>query len=146
MIKLNLGTLKCFEIVTNQFQDMGVVFQNAIAIEPSNPAYFSPTSKILLLGNPKQGWLEATFSNPVSAIQCRITSSQRTIMSVHDAQDVLLGRTELEEANLTGSSSNLNANQPLNLEFSAITKVTFYAFDGQITLSEFGFQRYSDPK
>lgn len=141
MIKLNLGTLKCFEIVTNQFQDRGVVFQNAIAIEPSNPAYFSPSSKILLLGNPKQGWLEATFNKPVSAIQCRITSSQRTIMSVHDAQDVLLGRAELEEANLTGSSSNLKANQSLTLEFSAITKVTFYAFDGQITLSEFSFQK-----
>jgi hypothetical protein len=141
MMKLNLGTLKCFEIVTNQFQDRGVVFQNAIAIEPSNPAYFSPTSKILLLGNPKQGWLEATFNKPVSAIQCRITSSQRTIMSVHDAQDVLLGRAELEEANLTGSSSSLNANQSLTLEFSAIAKVTFYAFDGQITLSEFSFQK-----
>jgi hypothetical protein len=62
-------------------------------------------------------------------------------MSVHDAQDILLGRTELEEANLTGSSSNINANQSLTLEFSAITKVTFYAFDGQITLSEFSFQK-----
>lgn len=141
MIKLNLDTLKCFEVVTNQFQDMGVVFQNAIALEPSNPAYFSPTSKILLLGNPKQGWLEATFKMPVSAVQCQITSSQRTIMSVHNNQDLLLGRTELEEANLTGSVSTLNANQVLTLNFSEITKVTFYAFDGQITLSEFGFQR-----
>lgn len=141
MIKLNLGALKGFEIVTNQFQDMGVVFQNAIALEPSNPAYFSPISKILLLGNPKQGWLEATFSTPVSAIECRITSSQRTIMSVHDAQDLLLGRTELEEANLTGSSSNFKANQSLILKFSEIAKVTFYAFDGQITLSEFSFHR-----
>lgn len=140
MIKLNLGTLKCFEIVTNQFQDVGVVFQNAIALEPSNPAYFSLTSKILLLGNPKQGWLEATFNRPVSTVQCRITSSQRTIMSVHDAQDILLGRTELEEANLTGSLSNLNANQTLILNLPEITKVTFYAFDGQVTLSEFSFQ------
>jgi len=140
MIKLNLSSLKCFDTVTNQFQDMGVLFQNAIALEPSNSAYFSPASTILLLGNPKQGWLEATFLSPVSVVQCRLTSSQRTIMSVHNAQDILLGRTELEEANLTGSSSTLSANQRLVLKFPDISKVTFYAFDGQITLSEFSFE------
>ena len=139
MIRLNLDTLKSFETVTTQFQDLGVVFQNAIAIEPSNPAYFSPTSTILLLSNPKQGWLEATFQRPIINIQCRVTSSQRTIMSAHNVEDLLLGRTELEEANLTGSASPIKANQHLVIDLPEITKVTFYAFDGQVTLSEFSF-------
>ncbi len=139
MIRLNLNTLKPFESVTTQFADLGVTFQNAIALEPSNPAYFSPASKIVLLGNPKQGWLEATFSSPVSSIQCRVTSSQRTIMSVHNADELLLGQTELEEANLTGFPSSTKANQCLTVSFQDIYKVTFYAFDGQVTLSEFSF-------
>jgi hypothetical protein len=140
MIRLNLNALKPFETVTTQFADLGVTFQNAIALEPSNPAYFSPSSKIVLLGNPKQGWLEAIFHNPVSTIQCRVTSSQRTIMSVHNTAELLLGQTELEEANLTGFPSSTKANQYLTVSFQDIHKVTFYAFDGQVTLSEFNFE------
>jgi hypothetical protein len=60
-------------------------------------------------------------------------------MSVHNAEDLLLGRTELEEANLTSSASPIKANQCLAIDLPEITKVTFYAFDGQVTLSEFSF-------
>src|SRR5919202_261193 len=36
---LNLEDLKCFEVVDRQFHRYGITFENAIALQPSNPAY-----------------------------------------------------------------------------------------------------------
>lgn len=136
---LNLEDLKSFEVVERQFQDYGVTLKNAIALVPSNPAYPPRTGSTVLMGGPKNGWLEVLFSQTISKFCCYVTSSQRTIMSAYDHQDQLLGRQFLEQANLAGFDDLLPPNALLMIESPNITRITLSAFDGQLTLADLSF-------
>lgn len=136
---LNLEDLKCFEVVEHQFHHYGIAFKNAIALQPSNPAYPSRFGTSVLMGAPKSGWLEAIFSQPVSMFCSYVTSSQRAILSAYDHQDQLLVRCSIPESNLAGSDSPIAPNAELKLEAPNIARVTFYAFDGQLTVADLSF-------
>lgn len=138
-ICLNLEDLKCFEVVERQFQDYGMIWKNAIALQPSNPAYPPKSGNIVLLGAPKSGWLEVTFLQPVQWFCCYVTSSQRMILSAYDHQDNLLTRRSMAGSNLAGSDSQLPPNLQMKLEEPNISRVTFYAFDGQLTVDDISF-------
>jgi hypothetical protein len=136
---LNLEDLKCFEVVESQFRDYGITLKNAIALQPSNPAYPPRTGSTVLIGAPKNGWLEAHFTQAIRQFCCYVTSSQRTIMSAYDNQDKLLVRQSLSGANLAGIDSRLPPNAQLLIESPNIARITLYAFDGQLTASDLSF-------
>jgi hypothetical protein len=140
-IQLNLEDLRCFEVVERQFQDLGITFKNAIALQPSNPAFPARTGNTVLMGAPKSGFLEAIFLYPATFFSGYITSSQRSILSAYDRDDKLLERTEMPGANLAGSDSSIPTNYQMILRIPNIHRITFYAFDGQIVVSDasFGF-------
>lgn len=138
-VYLNLEDLKCFEVVDNQFSDYGITLQNAIAILPSNPAYPTRTSTTVLMGAPKNGWIEATFSQAIRKFCCYVTSSQATTISAYDHQDKLIARQSLSGANLAGFDSHLPPNAQLLIEYPHISRITLYAFDGQLTASDLSF-------
>lgn len=138
-ICLNLEDLKCFEVVDRQFHDYGIILKNAIALQPSNPAYPPRSGKTVLMGAPKSGWLEVIFSQTIHKFCCYVTSSQRTILSAYDHQDKLLVRQSLTGSNLADSGSGLPPNAQLLIEETNISRLTFYAFDGQLTLSDLSF-------
>jgi hypothetical protein len=138
-VRLDLEMLKCFEVVDRQFQSLGVTFANAIALHPSNPA-FPPYSGItVLMGSPKSGWLEATFSQPVRFVSGLVTSSRRTVLAAFDQHDRPLGQVASEGPNLAGSDSDLEPNVSLSLRAENIHRITFYACNGHLTLSDFSF-------
>lgn len=136
---LNLEDLKCFEVVDRQFHDYGIILKNAIALQPSNPAYPPRSGKTVLMGAPKSGWLEVSFSQTIHKFCCYVTSSQRTTLSAYDHQDKLLIRQSLPKPNLAGSDSGVPPNAQLLIEETNISRLTFYAFDGQLTLSDLSF-------
>ncbi|NES96465.1 MAG: hypothetical protein F6K32_14775 [Desertifilum sp. SIO1I2] len=136
-IKLDLENLKCFEVVAHQFEERGVIFTNAIALQPSNPAFPPHSGSIVLMGGPRNGWMEATFKQPVCWVSCFVTSSRQTVLSAYDRQDRLLGKVEIPESNLAGSGSTIEPNTQLCLQAPNIHRVTFYAFDGQFSLDDF---------
>ena len=137
---LNLEDLKCFEVVDRQFHHYGISFENAIALQPSNPAYPPPQAgTTVLMGAPKSGWLEATFLHPIHQFCCHVTSSQRLLLSAYDHQNKLLIRRSLSKANLAGSDSPIPPNAPFRIEVPNMARITFYAFDGQLTLSDLSF-------
>lgn len=138
-IRLNLDSLKSFEKVDNQFQDWGVTFSNAIALHPSNPAYPCKSGRTVLMGTPKDGWLEAKFRKPVRSVSSCVTSSRCTVLSAFDENDQPVAQTESTGANLAGSNSQIAPNVKLNLTAQRIHRVTFHALGGQLTLGEFGF-------
>lgn len=137
--RLNLEDLKCFEGVEKQFHYWGVLFRNAIALQPSNPAYPPRSGTTVLMGAPDSGWIEAIFPKPVCFVCCYVTSSQRTIMSAYDAQDNLLLRSEMPGANLAGSSSEILPNTQLSIQSPNISRITLSAFDGQLIVDDFSF-------
>ncbi|MEC4983092.1 MAG: hypothetical protein SAJ37_10565 [Oscillatoria sp. PMC 1068.18] len=138
-LKLNFEDLRCFEAVENQFQPWGINFSNAIALQPSNQAYPPRTGSIVLLGAPKSGLIEASFSKPIRHFKCYVTCSQRTVLSAYDRDDQVVARTEMTGQNLAGSDSEIPPNACLEVTASNITRVSIYAFDGQITVDDLSF-------
>jgi hypothetical protein len=138
-ISLNLEDLKCFEAVERQYESLGVVFQNSLAIQPSNPAFPTYSGLTVLMGAPKSGLLEATFLEPVNWVGVLVTSSQRLVMSAYDCDRQLLAQSVLPSANLANSDSAMPPNTLLSVAANDIHSVTFCAFDGQFTLDNFRF-------
>jgi hypothetical protein len=138
-ICLDLEVLECYEVVQHQFEQWGVRFANAIALHPSNPAFPPHSGTKVLMGAPKSGWLEATFVKPVRYVSGFVTSSRATVMAAFNEQNQPLAQTKTPGANLAGGSADLSPNMQLSLQVDNIHRVTFQAFDGQLTLDDFSF-------
>ncbi len=138
-ISLNLEDLKCFEVVERQYESWGVIFENSLAIQPSNPAFPTHSGLTVLMGSPKSGLLEASFLHPVKSVSAFVTSSQRLVLSAYDRDRQLLDQTVLPAGNLANSDSAMSPNILLSVAANDIHSVTFCAFDGQFTLDKFRF-------
>ncbi|MFN6487779.1 MULTISPECIES: hypothetical protein [unclassified Nostoc] len=138
-IFLDLEDLKCFEAVERQYERWGVIFHNSLAIQPSNPAFPAYSGLTVLMGAPKNGFLEATFLRPVNSVSAYVTSSQRLVLSAYDRDRQLLAQTILPGSNLANSDSAISPNTLLSINANNIYSVTFCAFDGQFTLDNFHF-------
>ncbi|HEY9697318.1 MAG TPA: hypothetical protein V6D10_08650 [Trichocoleus sp.] len=138
-VRLDWEELPRFTIVDRQYESMGVVFANAIAICPSNSAYPAYSGSMVLMGAPKSGYVEAIFLQPAHFVCGFVTSSRRTVMTAFDAENREIARVQTPEPNLAGSSSTAQPNLSLRLSIKNINRVTFHAFDGQFTLDDFCF-------
>lgn len=136
-VRLDLEDLPCFTVVDRQYEAWGVLFNNAIAIRPSNPVYPPYSGLMVLLGAPNSGWLEATFVHPVHYVSSFITSSRSTVMSAFNRQSQLLARIESPSANLKNSSCS--ANLRLSLTATNIYRITLQSLNGQLTVDDFCF-------
>ncbi|MGB3754934.1 MAG: hypothetical protein WBA07_00985 [Rivularia sp. (in: cyanobacteria)] len=136
---LQLDDLQCFEVVDLQYESRGIIFDNCIAIEPSNPAFPPHSGAIVLMSSPHSGLLEATFVNPVNSVSAFITSSQRLVLSAYDESRQLLNQTILPSGNLANSDSIIAANTLLSVSADNIHSVRFYAFNGQFTVDDLSF-------
>lgn len=141
LVCLNLESLAPFEVVTEQFESFGITFKNAIAIQPSNPAFPTYSGQMLLLAAPEHGLIEINFLKPVSSVSGRVTSSRPTIFTAYNSLGKELVRKKLPSANLAGSNTEIPPNALLSAQAKNIRKVTFYAFDGQLTLDTISFKR-----
>jgi hypothetical protein len=61
-IRLNFDNLKSYERVDTQFKRYGIIFNNSLGIQPSNPAFPRHSELNLLIGSPQNGLLEELFS------------------------------------------------------------------------------------
>lgn len=138
-IHISLEELKSFETVEHQFQNLGIKFTNTIAIEPSNPAFGAAVGVKVLMGAPKSGLIEVSFTNPVKWVSAKVTSSRRTILSAYDRQGTEISRDEMPSPNLAGFNSPIPPNTPLKVQADAISKASFYAFDGQLIIVDLSF-------
>lgn len=141
-VQLDWEDLSCFEIVNHQFRQHGVIFDNAIALYPSNPAFPPRSGRTVLMGAPQYGWIGAKFLDPVTFVGGFITSSRRTVLSAYDHNDQLVGEVELTAANLANSNSSLPANAELFISAHNIHRVVFSALGGHLTLDDFSFSRF----
>ena len=141
IVRLALEDLKCFEVVEHQFAHWGVTFTNAVAIQPSNPAFFTGSGTTVLMGAPKSGLIEVTFKHPVRWVSGLVTSSRRTVLSACDIEGNPIVQDEMPAPNLAGSNSPIAPSAPLRVKAPNIHRITFYAFDGQLVVDDliFGF-------
>ncbi|MBV6622841.1 MAG: hypothetical protein KI793_07805 [Rivularia sp. (in: Bacteria)] len=138
-IFLQLDNLQCFEVVDRQYESKGIIFNNCIAIEPSNPAFPPHSGLIVLMSSPKSGLLEATFVNPVHSVSAFVTSSQRLVLSAYNESHQLLDCAILPSGNLANSDSLLAPNILLSVSAQNIHSICFHAFDAQFTVDDLSF-------
>ncbi|AFZ07288.1 hypothetical protein Osc7112_2888 [Oscillatoria nigro-viridis PCC 7112] len=141
IVRVALEDLKCFEVVEHQFAHWGVTFSNAVAIQPSNPSFFTGSGATVLMGAPKSGLIEVTFKYPVRWVSGLVTSSRRTVLSACDIDGNPIVQDEMPAPNLVGSNSPIAPRAPLRVKAPNIYRITFYAFDGQLVVDDlmFGF-------
>lgn len=139
LVRFHFEGLNRFEVVERQFSHWGVIFSNAIAIQPSNPHFPPHSGEMVLMGAPKNGLIEITFEQPVRFVAGFVTSSRGTVLSAYDRQGTLLDRVELAKANLDNAHSSIPANTELKVQAPQIYRVTFYAFEGQLVVDDISF-------
>ncbi|MDJ1182325.1 hypothetical protein [Roseofilum casamattae] len=141
-VRLDLETLQGFEAVSDRFQDRGIRFRNAIALQPSNPAYPPKLGTMVAIPGPKSGWMEIWLTQPARTVSCYVTSSRRLALTAFNDGDEEVASTELPEANLADSNSKLPPNIRLILQAKTaeIYRINFSAFDGQFSVDDFYFQ------
>lgn len=141
-VRLALQELKCFEVVEHQFRYWGLTFTNVVAIQPSNPAFLTEAAgRTILMGAPKSGLIEVSFKYPVRFVSGLVTSSRRTVLSACDLDGIQIAQDEMPAPNLVGSNSPIDPSTELRVKAPNISKITFYAFDGQLVVHDliFGF-------
>ncbi len=140
-VRIALQELKCFEVVEHQFRHWGLTFTNAVAIQPSNPAFLTASGMTILMGAPKSGLIELSFKYPVRFVSGLVTSSRRTVLSACDLDGTQIAQDEMPAPNLVGSSSPIDPSTELRVKAPNISRITFYAFDGQLVVHDliFGF-------
>jgi hypothetical protein len=136
---LPFDRLHCFEDVADCFADLGLHFDNAIALVPSNPRYPTTQNALVIVSAPHNGALEIQFDRPIATLTACVTSSRPMTMSAKNQDAAIITRSRISSANLNGSNSGIPANYPLVVTAPAIYSVTFSAFDGQIAISDLAF-------
>lgn len=140
-IRLALEKLQGFEQVEDQFQHWGIKFNNAIAIQPSNPRFGIEPGVTVLMGAPKGGIVEVTFTHPVRKVLARVTSPRHTVMSAFDHNGELLNQDHMtvikSSDSISSSSSSILPNAQLSVKAKNIYKITFYTFDAQLVVDHF---------
>jgi hypothetical protein len=140
-VRLDLEDLPSFTVVDCQYASWGVLFNNAIAICPSNPAYPPRSGVIVLLGAPQSGWLEATFLQPVQYVGGFITSSRNTVMRAFNNRNQLVAQTESSMAATRAGreQSSKMASQRLSVNGANICRITLHSLNGHLTVDDFCF-------
>lgn len=140
-VRIALQELKCFEVVEHQFRHWGLTFTNTVAIQPSNPAFLITPGITTLMGAPKSGQIEVSFKYPVRFVSGLVTSSRRTVLSACDSDGNQITQDEMPAPNLVGSNSPIDPSTELRVKAPNISRITFYAFDGQLVVHDliFGF-------
>lgn len=136
-IHLALEELQCFEVVKDQFLAWGITFVNAIALQPSNPAFGIQPNQTVLMGAPRSGWLEVHFQYPVRRVEAIVTSSRRTTLSAYNDQGQELHQAEMVKTPDCRSLPMVLPSDRLRVQGANIHKVTFYTFDSQLILDRF---------
>ncbi len=136
-IRLALEKLQCFEVVQHQFQHWGIMLHNAIALQPSNPAFGVERDQTVLMGAPKSGWLEATFEQPVQRVSAWVASSRRTVLRAYNQQGEEITQAQMPVSSIRRSKTAQLPHAQLSVEADAIYRVRFYTFDSQLVVDHF---------
>lgn len=134
IVQLELEALNCFETVENQFDLWGITFKNAIALQPSNPAFITKPDQVVLMSGPNSGFVEIHFHHPLRYIEARIISSQSTILSAFNADNQEIASTQTPPSESRTVTASVLPPTLLKIQAEDIYKVMFSTFDGQLII------------
>ncbi|OKH11880.1 hypothetical protein [[Limnothrix rosea] IAM M-220] len=144
IIELPIDSLRSFDVVEEQFSDLGVLFTNTVVLQPSNSLYLPKFGKMVLMGAPQNGLIEVNFTLPVIYFACSLTSSQHATVRAFDDDGKTLCVFETEKSNHENPDSLVSQptpNIPISMQAQNIQKITLSSLDGQLVIYNirFGF-------
>ena len=134
-IRLNFQTLSAFERVTEQYSHLGVRFKDAIAIEPSNPAFLLKTGCFVLMPLGHEMILNASFDSPTSWVGAEVCGAGSVILTAFDQTGKILAQVTTAASQRSGSCMG----GQLELNRCGIAKVMLHSSEPFI-LQDFYFK------
>lgn len=141
LIELSFDQLKLFEPVMGQYKHLGLEFQGAIALKPSNPEFFTQSGSLVLMPQGNKMLITTTFKHPVASVQALVCGSGSIVLTTYDCNGSLLDRiNKLSDVLPTVSSTTQTKLRStwLKSKQRGITKVELHSC-APFTLSDFRF-------
>jgi hypothetical protein len=83
-IQLDFEELSLFEQVQNQYQNLGVRFEGAIAIHPSNPAFASPSGSLVIIPSGEGLSITVHFDRPIRQTKAVVIGARSVRLTAFD--------------------------------------------------------------
>ena len=93
LIELSFDQLKLFEPVMGQYKHLGVEFQGAIALQPSNPEFLPQSGTVVLIPQGNKMLISTSFKQPVALVRTLVCGSGSIVLTSYDADGNILDRT-----------------------------------------------------
>lgn len=146
MIQLDFQDLTAFECVTEQYRHLGVHFSDAIALEPSNPAFLPKIGTCALMPLGQETILTASFDQPTSWVGSYVCGAGSVILTAFDQTGKILAQVTTTAGSIApGQKVSSCIEQPLELNRAGIAKVMFHSSQPFI-LKDFYFKGATSAK
>ncbi len=129
MLRLDFEDLTAFERVSEQYRHLGVHFNDAIAFEPSNPAFLPKSGSFVLMPLGHKITLNVSFDHPTCWVGAYVCGAGSIILTALDRSGNIIAQVSTNSA-VYARPSNLKAatrGQQLELNRRGIAKVIFHS-------------------
>ena len=137
LVQLDFQDLKAFERVTDQYQHLGVQFEQTIALSPSNPAFQPRTGSMAVMPPSHHKSITVSFLRSIAKVGAYVSNVIAVTLTAYD-----------EDGNSLGSASSQPCSSPkpgvalerqlLALEIEGVAYVTFHC-DAPFILNDLFF-------
>lgn len=135
LVQLDFQDLKAFERVTDQYQHLGVEFEQAIALSPSNPAFQPRTGSMAVMPPSHHKSITVSFLRPIAKVGAYVSNVIPVTLTAYDEDGNSLGSASSHPCPFPEPGVAL-PQQLLELEIEGIAYVTFYC-DAPFILNDF---------
>ena len=97
--------LQQFQPVGDRWQKLGLVFEGAIALYPSNPRYYDQTAPLVIMPLEEQGNISIQLHRPFSQIKVRVRSLGEVSLTALDSCGHCIAHGYTRELSQTSPSS-----------------------------------------
>jgi len=94
-IRINFQELTLFEQVKSQYQDLGVRFEGAIAISPSNPAFFPLSGSLVVMPVADDLAITVHLHQPIQKIGALIIGARQVRLIAFDRHSNVLAHQSI---------------------------------------------------
>ncbi|NET30503.1 MAG: hypothetical protein F6K19_00620 [Cyanothece sp. SIO1E1] len=141
LIKLNFQDLKVLEPVCEQYDQWGVRFKDAIALQPSNPAFRANMEPLVIMPSTPQSSLKAYFEQTQGKVGALVQGARRITLTAFDREGKQLDQASTSTPQYITPRLKQGKELPktrLYLEDWHIAKVIFQS-DAPFTIENFCF-------
>jgi hypothetical protein len=136
---LSFQELSAFERVREQYAHLGVRFEGAIALEPSNPLFHPDSGALILMPVNDQAGITVVFDRPTEWIGAFVTSVRPVLMTAFDENGNSIEQASTDWDQVYTEEGSLRfplPQQRLELQAKNIARVIFHSY-APFTLANF---------